>query len=142
MAKTTPLNPSAWQAAYKQGMASAGPKWAAAIQACTVNPMQLAAAQADTAVNNYAAAKGKMVAGLNAASTSYWKSQSAAGQSAFAAGGTKGATKYLAKMQGQVAVMQAQRSAVTALGPNADPVSKVTASLQAQLQAKQAAMAA
>lgn len=94
MAKTAAEIATAWQ----QGMQSKGAKYAAGIQNTTVNPMQLAAQQADTAVANFAAAKDRMVNNLNATPVAFWKTQSAAAQAKWQSGAAKGMTKYTAKM--------------------------------------------
>lgn len=52
-------------AKWARNLSSAGQTIQDGVMAMTVNPAQLAAAQADVAVANYTAAKSKMVAGLN-----------------------------------------------------------------------------
>ena len=94
MAKTAAQIAQAWQ----QGMAGKQANFAAGIDATTVNPMALAAAKADEAVANYAAAKDRMVAGLNNTPLGFWKSQAKAGAGKWAAGAAKGLPKYTAKM--------------------------------------------
>lgn len=95
MAKTAAEIAAAWQA----GMAGKGANYARGINGTQVNPMALAAAQADTAVANYAAAKDRMVNNLNATPVAFWKSQAAAAQAKWASGAAKGLPKYTAKMQ-------------------------------------------
>lgn len=99
MAKTAAQIAQAWQS----GMAGKGANYAQGIQNCAVNPMQLAAAQADVAVANYGAAKDRMVNGLNATSVAFWKSQATAAQAKWQQGAAKGLPKYTAKIQKLVA---------------------------------------
>lgn len=94
MAKTAAEIAQNWQ----QGMAAKGAKYSQGIQNTTVNPMQLAAAQADTAVANFAAARDRMVANLNATPVAFWKSQAVASQAKWQQGATKGLPKYTAKI--------------------------------------------
>ncbi len=104
---------------WKAGTAGAGQKWSQGIANCQVNPMQLAAAQADKAVANYSAAKDRMVSGLNATSVQTWKSQAAASQSNYTQGATKGLSKYTqaaTKMASQVWPAMKQASAAAGGG--------------------------
>lgn len=101
MAKTAAEIAQAWQ----QGMAAKGAKYAQGIQNTAVNPMQLAAAQADSAVANYAAAKDRMVQNLNATPVAFWKSQAVAAQAKWQQGAAKGLPKYTAKMAKLVATV-------------------------------------
>ncbi len=89
-------------AAWAAGVRSAGTAWNNGIQQYAGNPMQAAAAQADKAVANYSAAKGKMVARLNATPVGFWKSQAAASQVNY----TNGATKGLPKMTAALTTLQ------------------------------------
>jgi hypothetical protein len=90
MAMTVAQIAAKWQA----GVQKSGAAWSSGIQNYQGNPMQMAAAQADKAVANYAAAKDRMVAGLNNTPTTFWKSQSAASQSNYTQGATKGSPAY------------------------------------------------
>jgi hypothetical protein len=113
MAKTAAQIATAWQ----QGMAGKGANYASGIQNCQVNPMALAAAQADNAVANYAAAKDRMVAGLNGASVAFWKQQAANSQAKWQQGAAKGMTKYTAKMTKMVnGVYPGMKAAAMAAG--------------------------
>jgi len=94
MGKTAAEIAQSWQ----QGMASKGAKYAQGIQNTTVNPMALAAAQADVAVANYAAAKDRMAANLTATPVSFWKSHAAAAQAKSHSGEAKSLPKYTAKI--------------------------------------------
>jgi hypothetical protein len=88
------LTPAQIAAKWQAGVQRSGTAWNQGIQSYAGNPMAAAAAKADTAVANYAAAKDRMVAGLNNTSVSFWKSQSAASQQNYTQGATKGAPAY------------------------------------------------
>lgn len=80
-------------------MAGKAANYTTGINNCQVNPMQLAASQADKAVANYSAAKDRMVSNLTSTPVSFWKSQAVAGAAKWAAGATKGLPKYTAAIQ-------------------------------------------
>jgi hypothetical protein len=121
--------------AWQQGMTAKAANYSAGIQACQVNPMQLAASKVDAAVASYAAAAPRMAANLNATPVGFWKSQSVAAQAKFAAGAAKGMTKYTAaitKMTG--GVYQGMKAASQAAGGGAQGAAAAITYLQ---QAKQ-----
>ena len=97
MAKTTAQILANWQ----KGMAAAGPAYVQGTGATTSNPMQLAAAQAQKAVQNYSNSltSGQWAAKLNATPVSYWKSQCAGAAQKLAMGAQKGGPKYQAAIQ-------------------------------------------
>jgi hypothetical protein len=132
MAKTAAQIAQAWQ----QGMAGKGANYAAGIANCNVNPMALAAAQADTAVANYANAKERMVAGLNATSVQFWKQQAQNAQAKWQQGSTKGMPKYTAKMAKLVAnVYPGMKAASMAAGGKGGAAA--AAAIDYLIQAKQ-----
>jgi hypothetical protein len=59
---------------WAQNLAASGTAVQQGVAAVTVNPAEQAAAQADVAVQNYTAAKGKMVAGLQRSTLQGWQS--------------------------------------------------------------------
>ena len=131
MAKT----PAQIAQALQQGLAGKGANYSAGINNCTVNPMALAAAQADVAVANFAAAKDRMVANLNATPVAFWKSQATAAQSKWQQGATKGLAKYTAKITKlHATVYPAMRAASLAAGGKGGAAA--AAAIDALIQAK------
>ncbi len=66
-------NPAQVAAKWSQNLGAAGTSIQQGVAAVTVNPAEQAAAQASLAVTNYAAAKDKMVAGLQRTTLSQWQ---------------------------------------------------------------------
>ena len=109
--------PAAAASAWKTGVSGAGPKWAAKVAACTVNPMALAAtALQEKGAANYAAAIPGMVASLNAYPVGSWKAAcgTPAAQSNYTNGASKGLAAYTAAVTKQAATLWPGQAAASA----------------------------
>lgn len=125
MAKTTAQILANWQ----KGMSAAGPAYVQGTGATTTNPMQLAAQQAQKAVQNYSNSltSGQWAAKLNATPVSYWKSQCAGAAQKLAMGAQKGGPKYQAAITALQPVYVQMKQAAMAAGT--DPGTKAAAAI-------------
>lgn len=131
MARTP--DPATMAKNWAAGMSAGSGKYKAGIMAVSVNPMALAAAKVTdgtflSAVSE-AVTSGRMVARLNAADPSFWKSQaSGAGAAAWAASSTKGLPKYT---KAAAALAPAYAAASSAAAAAVGPLEKVRAAINA-----------
>lgn len=125
--------PSAAEAAnrWQTGFASAGPKWAAGIEAVTVAPGQLAAAAQPRYLTGVQQNVGKWASRVASVSLQQWKSDAVAkGQSRLATGAQVGMAKYQARIG---PVLDAIKSINASLPPRGTVAQNIQRSSQFQM---------
>lgn len=124
---------------WQQGMQSpqAATNYKAAMQALTVNPMEMAAANLDKAAANFmqAVQSGRMAAKLRAVGMSAYKAACVAGASRLASGATKGLPKYTAAQDRLDPIYDQMKQASMASGGT--PGQKAAAAIDVLVAAKQ-----
>jgi hypothetical protein len=128
-------NPADVAKKWSQNLGSAGQSIAMGVQSVTVNPAEQAAQQADLAVRKYAAAKDKMVAGLQRTTLQGW-------QQAMIKKGVARISEGAAQAQPKVAQFMAQllpavAAAQASLPPRGDQASNEQRMLQFSRSMKQ-----
>lgn len=134
--KTKAQRVANWQAGMTSGAAATNYK--AAMQALTVNPMEMAAQNLDKAAANFmqAVSSGRMAAKLRSVSLASYKASCVAGASRLASGATKGLPKYTAAQDRLDPIYEQMKQAAQANGGT--PGSKAAAAIDVLVAAKQA----
>lgn len=105
---------------WSQNLSQAGPSIVMGVSAVTVNPAEKAAAQADVAVSKYAAAKDKMVAGLQRTSLAGWQqAMKTKGVQRISEGAAQAQPKMVSFMQQLLPAVEAARSSLPPRGSDA-----------------------